>query len=111
MVDAAVRPIDDENGKDMRGKTDAANRLSNREPKFDERSGSDHKEEIGCAVHRLAADVPDDAVPACEVLGIAHEHGCIFKRRDGKINITRRIIKRGGEEEEGDEEVEDEDFF
>jgi len=111
MVDAAVRPIDDENGKDMRGKTDAANRLTNREPKFDERGGSDHKEEIGCAVHRLAADVPDDAMPACEVLGIAHEHGRIFKRWDGKINITRRIIKRGGDKKQGDEDVSEESFF
>ena len=79
----------------MRGKTNAANGLPNRKPKFDERSGSDHKEEIGCAIHRLAADVPNNAVPTGEVLGITHEHSRIFERGDGEVNVVEGVEERG----------------
>jgi hypothetical protein len=45
------------------------------------------------------------------VLGITHEHGGVFKWRDGKIHIARSIIKRGRNEDKGNEEVKGESFF
>ena len=90
----------------MRGKANTANRLTDGQSKFDEGGRGNHEEKIGCAIHGMLADVPDNAVTIRKMLGITHEHGGIFKRRDGKIHIARGVIKRGCDEEEGDEKIE-----
>jgi len=94
MMHTAIRPIDDKHGSEVRSKANAANNASNRQTQFDEGSGNGHEEKIGRAVHGRLADVPNDAVTLREVLGVAHEHGRIFKRWNGKIHITPRVEKR-----------------
>ena len=94
----------------MRGEANAANRLTDGEAKFDQRGGGGHEKKIGRAIHGMFADIPNNAMTLCEVLGVAHEHGRIFKRRDRKIHISRRVKKREGEKDNGDKEIKREFF-
>jgi hypothetical protein len=92
-VNAAVRPIDDEDGKQVGRKTDAAHRLTNGEAKFDERGRGSHEEEIGRAIDGVFADVPDNAMTTRKMLGVAHDHRRVFKRRNGKIDEVKGVIE------------------
>ncbi|MBV6393251.1 MAG: hypothetical protein KPEEDBHJ_02490 [Anaerolineales bacterium] len=94
-MDSAVCPVHDEDGEEMGREADAAHGLTDGEAEFDECGGGDHEKEIGRAVHGRFADVPDDAVSAREVLGVAHDHGGVFEGRDGEINKGERIIESG----------------
>ncbi len=79
----------------MRREANSAHGLTDREPKFDQRGGCNHEEKVGGTIYGRFADVPNDAMTAREMLGVAHDHRGIFKRRYGEVDKCERIIEDG----------------